>query len=108
MDDPRIPYAGGEGWGGVNPSFQATGQLWATALDCHGATPPVELGGHRVDRYTGCDGGAEVKLMSLRGWSHEWPGPVNLRAGGAPRALRDFDAAEQMWRFFAAHPKRED
>lgn len=107
IDDPRIAYAGTERWGVVNPPFLATGRFWADALGCRRPVPRQDRGGYLRDGDEECDAGTAVELLSLKGWTHEWAGPANLSAPDAPPALRDFDAAEQMWRFFAAHPKRE-
>lgn len=41
-------------------------------------------------RYTGCDGGAEVRLLRVDGMGHVWP-------------RTEIDATEAIWQFFKAH-----
>lgn len=104
-DDRRVPYAGSGGGDSLNPPFLFSGHYWAERLRCAAWAPRESGGAFFVERATGCAGGTDVELVTLTGWSHEWPGPANYRELGAPPGLASFDAAERMWAFFKAHRK---
>jgi polyhydroxybutyrate depolymerase len=53
--------------------------------------------------YKGGKQGTEVELVTLAKGSHDWPGGYN--ASGRETAS-GFDAAQALWDFFAAHPRR--
>jgi len=45
-------------------------------------------------------------LYAIEGGGHHWPGGNEpLRWGNGPE-IRDFDAGEAIWVFFARHPAR--
>jgi polyhydroxybutyrate depolymerase len=103
-DDPRVYYAGRERLESSEASFVHGGQFFARAAGCN-AQPLEQLvagGSARLTHYRGCASGREVKLITLYGWDHEWPGPEKIHGcRSAEEPLYDFDAAEEMWRFFA-------
>jgi poly(3-hydroxybutyrate) depolymerase len=47
--------------------------------------------------------GADVVLLALEGWGHDWPGPYFTASLDAQNPLRDFDAARVIWDFFKVH-----
>jgi polyhydroxybutyrate depolymerase len=135
VDDIRAPYgggrsrvidpgSGGDGAGsprrpryrGVFPPVEDGIRRWAAHDGCPaepvigsvvtGARGSVNEGQTvtRIRYGPGRDG-SEVVLFRLTGAGHVWPGsPVALpRLLGRPTTL--IDANEEMWRFFAAHPK---
>lgn len=51
-----------------------------------------------------CAGGAEVVLLDVEGGGHTWPGGRQyLPEDVIGRTSRDFDASEEIWRFFSSH-----
>ena len=115
--DPIVPYAGGTftGRDGTGQVIAATASSadWA-ALDGCGATPtasslpqlPVDTTSVNISTYTGCRGGSSVKLYSVVGGGHTWPGGTQYASVSLVGvASQQFDASELGWTFFAAHPK---
>jgi len=112
-DDPLVPYGGGSirGNRGRILGAEATASFWAKENGCT-AEPersdlPVADSGDptRVSlaRYTGCKPGAEVRLYTIHGGGHTWPGgrpyaPAFL----VGKVSRQLDADEVMWEFFRA------
>ncbi len=78
---------------------QAT--YWAKANGC-GASKVSETPAARVTEWSGCT--ADVVFTVVAGNGHAWPGG---RAGreGAAEPSQAYDASEQMWAFFKAHPR---
>ena len=57
--------------------------------------------------YAGGAGGSEVVCLTIESGGHTWPGgPQYLPAFIVGKTCRDFDGAEEIWRFFDAHPRR--
>jgi polyhydroxybutyrate depolymerase len=71
-----------------------------------GCLEPSEVSAGPVLRsVSGCDGGRSVELVTVEGAGHQWPGAeVSRPAADAP--FPDLDASEDIWRFFAAHPRQ--
>jgi polyhydroxybutyrate depolymerase len=107
-DDPRAAYHGSEDSGGVDASFAHAGRFWAVAAGCRArATRRVDRRGSVwIDEYGGCPGAAPVTQVTLLGWQHEWPGPVNTGELAAGDPLRGFDLAELIWSVFATVERR--
>jgi polyhydroxybutyrate depolymerase len=56
--------------------------------------------------HGGCVDGADVVLLRSEGGGHTWPGGHQyLDDKRVGRVVKDFSASEEMWRFFAAHPR---
>lgn len=76
---------------------------WATANGCRneqtGATAASTY-----TRWTGCKNGADVVFHVVADNGHAWPGGRPGRQG-APEPTKAFNASEEMWAFFKAHPK---
>lgn len=97
----------------------ATAEFWAKRNGCGSDPQVVELvdtdpnDGTRTRRvsFKGCDSGAEVVWLDVVGGGHTWPGGYQyLPQETVGRTSRDFDATEEIWRFFSAHrrgPQRE-
>lgn len=118
--DPIMPFTGGavadfggRGEGGNVISFTDTGAFWAQRNGCAGPgavrmlAPVALIDRTRVEEinYTGCPAGGQVKLVTVTGGGHAWPG------GGqyAPRLLvgiasRQMDASAAIADFFLALP----
>jgi polyhydroxybutyrate depolymerase len=116
-EDPLVPYAGGSvksDVGGEVVSADASLAAWAKINRCTGSLPNESLpdldpkDGTTVTRMrrTGCAGGVEVVLDSIKGGGHTWPGGMQyLPERFVGRTSRDLDANQAIWDFFKAHPR---
>lgn len=116
-DDPLMPFNGGE----VGLFLQARGTVistadtisfWVKADGCT-TTPAIT---HLADKdpadgtrvtfsdYTGGTNGTEVRLYTVEGGGHAWPGGVPYLG---PRIIgqtsKDFVASQAIWDFFKSH-----
>jgi len=89
----------------IEPS--RSGELWSRANGCsehvvRSIPDGVDDGTRsRRDEYRGCTDDASVVLVRVEGGGHTWPGgPQYLPAALIGSTSRDFDATEQLWRFF--------
>lgn len=100
--DPWVKYQGRERPGFTDASFAHVGRFWAVAAGCtrDGGRRRAFGGSALLQRYRGCIAGTAVEQITLFRWDHEWPGPANL-ADLEGHPLRDFDAAEEIWKVFA-------
>lgn len=108
--DESVPPAGGitggrpEQWDGT-PMLPSTEQaaFWAEAGGCDSAVErrPTEV----FERWQhDCPAGIDVVLTVITDTGHAWPGGERgSRLGDDPGTT--FDATEEMWAFFADHPK---
>jgi polyhydroxybutyrate depolymerase len=111
--DPFAYYTGGSAgtWRGSSLSAPAHVAWWAQKNAC-GPQPQETLlpdradDGTRVTRsvYSNCRANADVIFYSIDNAGHTWPDG----APWAPEAVtgiisRDFNASEEMWRFFQGH-----
>jgi polyhydroxybutyrate depolymerase len=115
--DPLVPYGGGAvrgGAGGAILSAEASAKLWAAIDGCTAAPttrtlPDADASDGTVTdvlTYAGCGGGSEVRLYTVRGGGHAWPGGLAyLPERFIGRTSRDFDASRELWRFFSAHSR---
>lgn len=118
-EDPLVPFAGGD----VTVFGRPRGRVLSTAgsvaywVGHNGAEPDgVEVvlpdrelnDGTRVERVEFLHrGGADVVLLRVEGGGHTWPGGLQyLPERVIGRTSRDVDASEQIWAFFASHPRR--
>jgi polyhydroxybutyrate depolymerase len=76
--------------------------LWAAGNGCD-PTPEIipSQGDARGVRYTGCDQGAGVVLITIEEGGHTWPGGAPIP--GVGKTSRDIDATAEMWHFFQAY-----
>jgi polyhydroxybutyrate depolymerase len=94
-------------------SVQATIAAWAARDGCPPEPKVDELPDRADDATTvtraaygpGRDG-AEVILLTVRGGGHTWPG-AGASGVALGRISREFDAADVIWDFFRAHPRRQ-
>ncbi len=94
-DDALVSYDGFNGF----LSVQGSTDGWVQRNGC-GATGVVDL---QIDDVTcrtwsGCDDGAEVRLCTIDGGGHTWPGGTPVP--GLGRTSDTVDASEMMWEFF--------
>jgi polyhydroxybutyrate depolymerase len=58
--------------------------------------------------WTDSNGGNEVRVCRILTWGHEWPGGPFTRALSKDNPLKDFDAAEIIWRFFEQYERVDE
>jgi polyhydroxybutyrate depolymerase len=83
---------------------------WAARDGCGAAPavtelPDIEDDGTTVrrERYTGCDGGAEVVYYAIEGGGHTWPGSGVPSGGLLGRTSHEISASDIAARFFLEH-----
>lgn len=109
LDDLQHPYEGGTGERSVSresfrPARDGVEHL-AAAAGCETNVEETD-GDLTVTTWSGCDDGTEVRLTTIAGASHAWPGG---EAGaellvGAPYAA--YDASAELYGFLVGHPRR--
>jgi polyhydroxybutyrate depolymerase len=57
-----------------------------------------------TERWSRCDAGTAVELVTIAGIGHAWPGGLQPRAEADPPGDA-LDATEVVWEFFADHPR---
>ena len=115
-NDPIVPYEGGgvSGGGGTVQSADASAQFWAHANGC---APPTRTALPDVARsdettttlhgWSHCRDNAEVRLYSVEGGGHTWPGGKQyLGKWLIGRTSQDFSATDEGWRFLQAHRRQ--
>jgi polyhydroxybutyrate depolymerase len=115
-EDPLVPYAGGEvkGHRGRVLSADATRARFAELDGCGPAQAPVHYDRVPDDEtsvteiaHTDCANGTEVRLFSIEGGGHTWPGgPQYLPVRVVGRASKELDMSEELWKFFSRQPAR--
>lgn len=98
-----VPYNGG-GASGAD-SVEATIADWVKRNGCKDAAPAVvfENGDSTCEEYKQCEGGAAVRLCTVDGGGHQWPGGES-GGGILGKVTQDIVASEEMIKFFAEHP----
>ena len=105
-EDPSFPYEGrepDEGEEGLPcPSVSEVVATWVKHNGC-GAEPERRQQGKIIrEVYSGGRGGTEVVLCAIVGGRHDWPGDNNDRTNSG------LVGADEIWDFFARHPKQEE
>ncbi|GAA3665229.1 PHB depolymerase family esterase [Nonomuraea antimicrobica] len=114
--DRIVPYRGG------HPLRDATGGLreladlvvldpveqaadgWAALLGCTGRTTAAQARKVRVRDWKTCRGGATLRLYTIDGGGHTWPGPIDVPWLGT--TARDLDATALILDTFDRAPAR--
>lgn len=102
--DPIVPYEGGLSSiapltpGRVDKPVSFAIDFWVAHDGCATTYTRVTDGILITDTYSGGRGGSEVILNTITGGGHVWPGNDIL--------THNINAADLIWDFFAAHPKR--
>lgn len=100
--DPITPYAGYYGFGSASSLMS----YWAQRQGCTGAlstpVPDITSDNTRVqlDERTGCTGGKGLRLYTVEGGGHAWPGGTTDSAG---TTSRDMAATGVIWSFARAY-----
>ncbi len=103
-DDEPNPYNGGVTPGGVQfVSVDDAIKFWVNFNGCPSEPSRSESGSIVHDVYAPCRQGSSVKLYTITGGKHAWPGgeAVSLRMG---EPTMEISATALMWEFFLAHP----
>ena len=105
--DEHVLYEGGEPTRRVdrNPRVdRAVAEaisFWVKRDQCANRARKVRRGSVVVDDYTGCRDGTGVRLYTLEGHGHAWPGGL-ARGGSADQTTRGLNATDVMWEFFSS------
>lgn len=98
--DTIVPYDGFAGQLAVRPTMTA----WAQRDGC-GATSAVDF--QRADvtceAWPGCRAGTAVRLCTIAGGGHQWPGGLTIP--GLGNNTSTISATAAAWDFFVAHPR---
>ncbi|HRC73767.1 MAG TPA: PHB depolymerase family esterase [Candidatus Competibacter sp.] len=111
-NDQNVPLEGGRGAYSAQmadyPSALRGLDQWRQRNNCT-ATPTQTTVTADTKRfsYQGCKNGGDVTYYVVRGGGHGWPGSTpNARQQGRGIYLSNqLKASEEIWKFFAAHPK---
>ena len=101
--DGVVPY-NGAAW---TKSVQQTLQFWIDYNNCNPSPSQVSLpntnilDGSTVEHfvYGGGDNGSTTEHFKVTGGGHTWPGTIL----SAPGTNQDFNASEEIWRFFSRY-----
>lgn len=111
-EDPLVPYKGGGFGEAMLLSAKATAKLWRDLAGCGKPTSrrlrdrdPKDHTAVRLLNANKCKRGSAVKLYSVHGGGHTWPGGQQyLPEPTIGRTSRDFDASRTIWTFFSGQP----
>jgi polyhydroxybutyrate depolymerase len=97
-----VPYNGG-GLSGTK-SVDDTIAFWTANNKCTDPQPQsvYSNGDSSCVEYQSCAANTAVRLCTVDGGGHQWPGGNS--AGPAGKLTQDIDASEEMFTFFTAHP----
>lgn len=97
LADENIPFAGGDGPRGVVdvdwPPARTGIERWLMLNGCPATDKTTVSGAITTSSWSPCRRGTEVRLVTIAGVGHTWP-------------REPYDSTAEIWRFFAAHPKR--
>ena len=101
--DPRIPYLG------TVAVLSTAGWMrrWVRRARCK--HDPTRVWGRKdviVMDHSGCRGNSEVRMYTIWGGGHTWPGSPVHWPPDYGRVTHTVRASEAMWIFFEAHPLR--
>jgi polyhydroxybutyrate depolymerase len=95
-DDPVIPYSGNQA---NTPPVHAWVQRNGCDEEPTASRPYPDV---LQETWENCAGGVEVRLLSLEGAGHTWPGaPLSVGLGSTSQHV---DATDVIWSFFQTHP----
>lgn len=111
-NDQNVPFKGGRGTftavrsAGYPPTLEGL-DLWRRHNKC-AATPTKKIVADTEKvTYGGCENGREVAYYLVSGGGHGWPGatPNRKQQKRGVYISNQLHASEEIWQFFAAHPK---
>jgi polyhydroxybutyrate depolymerase len=100
--DDIVPYAGGRIVGGATqpaPPATAVAERWAALDACRDARPADVRGPVSIAAWNGCEGGTNVRLVTVDGGGHNWYLPVYGPPNGA------LNATSTLTEFFGLRPR---
>ena len=111
--DRNVPITGGRGPNGVSGvSFRVPidgARTLAAANGC-ASTPSQKHDPANSDvtitRWTSCDGGTEVRFVTVKGASHAWMGHPTAAPRTVGPAYENLDSSAVIWQFLSTHPRR--
>ncbi len=109
--DEHVLYEGGEPRRRVdrNPrvdrSVAEAIRFWVERNQCASSARRERQGSVIIEDYAGCRDGTGVRLYTLEGQGHAWPGGETW-ARWADKPITAVKATDAMWEFFSSHPKR--
>lgn len=112
LGDDDVRYEGGasihRGGGRTYLPVEESAAFWVRRNGCAPRAAEQRLYDGRVllKSWSACANDADVALYLIEGWGHVWPGRNFTGALADDDPLRGFDAAEVIWSFFRAHPRR--
>jgi len=99
--DNVVPYTGNFGLDFM--SVPSNMEAWSGRDGCTaGPSTYFEEGDVTCELWSSCEEGAEVRLCTIEGGGHQWPGGWTVPLLG--NNTDDIDASEAIWSFFDAHP----
>ena len=97
--DTVVPY---DGFGGYT-SVDATMKFWVSNNGCSGSSQTFfDKDEVSCEEWIGCHDEATVRLCTIDGGGHQWPGGFTIPMLGNNTDV--ISASEEVWSFFAAHP----
>jgi polyhydroxybutyrate depolymerase len=108
--DETVPFDGGKPIDRASTreyrSVSDAVRFWTTANNCmDGPLRKFPFGGMVTEESWMDTGGRnEVRAYRILNWGHQWPGGSFTRALPENHPLKEFDAAQTIWRFFQQYP----
>jgi polyhydroxybutyrate depolymerase len=109
--DEHVLYEGGEPIRRSDPNPRVDRSVaeaisyWVARDQCANDARKERRGSVIIEDYAKCREGTGVRLYTLEGGGHAWPGG-EARASWADRPTTALKATDAMWDFFSSHPKR--
>lgn len=109
-EDDMVPYAGGQGANSLTRTvFASVSSVEAAFLAPFPMLARTERHIDRTDdgtsvtetNYSDARGVTQVRILTVEGGGHAWPGSRRANRGGE---AREIDATSEVLRFFAEHP----
>jgi polyhydroxybutyrate depolymerase len=113
LADQNVPYAGGTGTKSfahdIRPSVPSVIERWRAVDGCAPGAAVTTAAPVTTSDWSGCVAGTAVRLVTVDGAGHQWPGgqpenPVAAAVLGLDPPSSAMDATAALWAFFAAHP----
>ncbi len=102
--DKIVPYDGGTSWvrsDGAFPDVSEWTEKWAHRNRCSPGSVESIMAANVTRRdYRDCAADATVKLFTLHGGGHTWPGGESMPEWFLGPTNRSVDASSEMWAFF--------
>ncbi len=102
--DESVPYLGGK----VDAvreviSVPKTAEQWVQHNGCASNANSNDSSQVKISRYSGCRGGSEVMLVTVKGSGHSWPGSASEDVKEVQGNVNGINATQVIWDFFQRH-----